>query len=151
MGRASLAEWITRVGLALLLFVVAAPAPAQSQAQAGSVGRRVPVCIRPAPPSFDPRAVLAAPGGFDCARRQTAWGPGDYLVVSRPLRIAANWPARVRSGSVWQDRMTLYALYADGRIASVRNDGSAISRHIQLGAIFQHVLPARGIPIVRLL
>lgn len=147
MGRASLLRWIARVACAALALVTTAPA----HAQAGSVGERVPVCVRPAPASFDLRAVLAAPIGFDCATPQTAWGPGDYLVASAPLRVAANWPARVRSGSVWQDRVTLHALYADGRIVSVRSDGRALSRHIQLGAIVQHVMPARGVPIVRLL
>lgn len=149
MGGGSLAKWIRRVAWAVLMLVAAGAAPAY--AQAGSVGERVPVCIRPAPASFDPLAVLADPGGFDCLRPQTDWGPGDYLAVSAPLRTAAHWPARVRSGSVWQDRMTLYALYADGRVVGVRSDGRAMSRNLQLGAIFQHVLPVRGVPVTRLL
>lgn len=147
MGRTFLAKWIARAALALLALLAAGPAGAQ----AGAVGEPVPVCVRRADPGLDPLALLARPAGFDCAAPQTAFGPGDYYVVSRPLGVAANWPARVRSASVWQDRVTLHALYADGRVATVRSDGRDIARRIQLGAIFQHVLPARGVPIVRLL
>jgi diguanylate cyclase (GGDEF)-like protein len=89
------------------------------------------------------------PGRFDCGVRQTALGSGDYWALSTPFR--ATGPVDVRIGSLWQERVTLHALYADGTIVSAVTDGHAASRHLQLGAIIERGLPERGAPLVRLL
>lgn len=122
-----------------------------ASAGAGSVGEPVEVCVRRDEPGLNMRALLRRPVGFRCDLPQTAWGPGDYLVVSEPLSVGAHWPARVRSGSVWQDATTIHALYADGGIWSVRTDSVGASDRIQLGAMLEHKLPVRGVPVVRLL
>lgn len=146
MGR-ELVRYCTAALVAALVLLVAAPV----HAQAGTAGEAVRVCVRRAEPGLDVRALLRRPRGFDCATPQRAWGPGDYLVVSEPLRVGRHWPVHVRSGSLWQHRQTLYALYADGRVLSVRTDAARLSGKIQLGSIVEDVLPARDRPVVRLL
>ena len=122
-----------------------------ADARPGSAGDAIATCVKRADPRIDPRAELARPVGYDCATRQMRFGAGDFLVISQPIRTGANWPAQVRSASLWQTRSTLHALYADGRIASLSMDQHAASRGVQLGAIFQQTLPVRGVPVVRLL
>ena len=122
-----------------------------ARAQVGAAGTAVAVCIKRAPPRFDVRAEFTRPAGYDCVTPQKRFGAGDYLVVSGPLSTGANWPTLVRSASVWQDRASLYALYADGHIAARRTDARAAAQGLQLGAIFQQTLSPRGVPVVRLL
>jgi hypothetical protein len=97
--------------------------------------------------------MFAAVARFDCNRRQTSFGSGDYWVISQPL---GNVPgvqtrSRVRVGSLWQDAVTLYALYPDGKIRGWRFDGRQASRHLQLGAMIEWPLPTDIGPPVRLM
>jgi len=57
----------------------------------------------------------------------------------------------VRIASLWQESVTLYALYPDGAIAARTYDGHGVTRHLQLGAIIEWTLPSRDSPPVRLL
>lgn len=126
-------------------------APFAAQARVGAAGGAVAVCVKRAAVRIDPRAEFARPAGYDCVTPQRRHGAGDYLVLSRPLKIDAHGPTLVRSASLWQDRATLYALYADGHMATLPMDQRAASRGLQLGAIFQQALPVHGVPVVRLL
>jgi len=131
------------------LFVSAFACAVPSAAQAGLAGRPVAVCVARAMPGMAPRALFAEPGRFDCKLRQTRLGSGDYWVLSAPIR--ATGPIDVRIGSLWQERVTLHALYADGRIVSAVTDGHTATRNLQLGAIIERGLPEHGAPLVRLL
>jgi len=134
------------VGAVLASGVIgAAPAAAQT----GIAGRPVAVCVTPAKPGMKPRALFAQADRFNCETRQTGFGSGEYWVLSEPVRVTG--AADIRVGSLWQERMALFALYADGAIVSAVTDGHAASRHLQLGAIIQRELPARAAPLVRLL
>ena len=134
------------VGAVLASGVIgAAPAAAQT----GVAGRPVAVCVTPAKPGMKPRALFNQTTRFDCDTKQTAFGSGDYWVLSAPVNVTG--PADVRIGSLWQERATLFALYADGAIVSAVTDGRSATRHLQLGAIIQRELPARAAPLVRLL
>ncbi|WP_374944307.1 diguanylate cyclase domain-containing protein [Sphingomonas sp.] len=130
------------------LLALAAP---RAWGQAGSAGDAVAVCVKRAGARIDVRAEFVHGAAYDCTTPQTQFGAGDYLVLSRPLNTGAHWPILVRSASLWQARATLYALYADGRMATLPMGQHAASRGLQLGATFQQVLPVRGVPIVRLL
>ena len=143
----SLARLTIFLGAAWLLAVLAPAVRAQS----AHAGEAIKVCLKRADVRVDAAMEFARPAGYDCTTPQMRFGPGNYLVLSGPLRTGANWPTLVRSASLWQDRATLYALYADGRVATLPMDGTAASRGLQLGAIFQQTLPARGVPVVRLL
>lgn len=136
------------IALSLLAGLVV---PTAASAGAGDVGDPVTTCVRRAAPGLDPRALLAKPTGFDCRTPQAEFGRGDFLLLSESLSIAADQPVHVRSGSVRQARTTIHALYADGAIHSVSTDSRAITSHLQLGAIFEHQMPVRGVPVVRLL
>jgi diguanylate cyclase (GGDEF)-like protein len=127
---------------------IASPAAAH-----GAVGTPVATCVARADPTVPARTLFRSQGRFACAGAQTAYGSGDFDVLSRPIEsaIGVDWPAHVRFGSVWQQSATLYALYADGAIARVPLDGQAVSRSLQLGAIIDIRLPYRRIAVTRLL
>ena len=118
---------------------------------AGTTGRPLAVCIRPARPGDDPRAIVRDLAGFDCATPQQQFGPGDFWVVSQPIgeRSRSRRPLAARIGSVWQERVTLHVLYADGRmrIATTQNT----SRRIQIGAVVEDPLPRLPVAADRLL
>lgn len=134
------------VGVVLTSGVIGA---APAFAQTGVAGRPLAVCVTRAKPGMQPRALFAQADRFDCDTRQTAFGSGDYWVLSAPVNVSGI--ADVRIGSLWQERTTLFALYADGAIVSAVTDGRAATRHLQLGAIIERDLPARTAPLVRLL
>ena len=146
MWRRGFFNLMALVGAILASGVIdAAPAAAQT----GVAGRPVAVCVTRAKPGMQPRALFAQAERFDCDTKQTAFGSGDYWVLSAPVNV--NGIADVRVGSLWQERTTLFALYADGAIVSAVTDGRAATRHLQLGAIIEREMPARTAPLVRLL
>ncbi|HEU4959414.1 MAG TPA: diguanylate cyclase [Sphingomonas sp.] len=121
-------------------------------AEVGAIGQPVAVCVTRAEPGMTAEALLHQRGGFDCTTPQTDFGSGDFWVRSEPLdRIDMRSPHEIRIASLWQDRVTLYALYGDGRIFRFSDDGHGASRHLQLGAMIQHQTPPSTVPLVRLL
>ena len=145
MTRSGLWFWSLALALACLLL------PSPARAQAGLVGDPIAVCVQRVAAGQTAAALLARPAGFDCATDQRRFGPGDYWVLSEPISAGKNWPARIRTASLWQERVTLWARYADGRIAMLQGDGQATTRRIQIGAIVEYQLPERGMPVVQLL
>lgn len=123
--------------------IVATPAMAQSR------GSALGVCIARVAPGTTARDMVAAPGRFDCVKPQSAFGAGDFWAISPPMRRTG--PLAVRIASLWEQRITLHALYADGAIVSSTLDQHGTTHHIQLGAIIEQALPARAAPVVRLL
>ena len=126
---------------------------APARAQAGAVGDPAPVCVARADPGAAPRALLATPAHFNCLENQRSFGPGDFDVLAPRLKAGTGqtWPAHVRFGSVWQRNATLFALYADGKIARVPLDEHALTRFLFLGAIVDVRLPYRRVAVTRLL
>ncbi len=135
--------------LAVLIAAIAVMIAHPAQAQINVVGDPVSICIARAKPGMTPATLLAGQAQFDCSSRQTSLGPGDFWVRSAPL--SRTGPLRIRSMSVWQKRVSLYAQYADGTVLANTLDDHAASRHIALGAIIEQALPARPAPLVRLL
>jgi diguanylate cyclase (GGDEF)-like protein len=136
-----------------LLLAIATLWVCPAQARSAVTGAPLTTCVAPARDGDRPAGMFAAPARFDCNRRQTSFGSGDYWVISQPL---ANVPglhsrSRVRVGSLWQDAVTLHALYADGKIRGWRFDGRQASRHLQLGAMIEWPLPTDIGPPVRLM
>jgi len=148
MAGESIGRMVARLLAALALLMSASAA----QAQIGDVGDHVATCVLRAQPGMDPAVLLRQRGGFDCTTPQIDFGPGDYWVRSQPLaRVDTRSPHEIRVASLWQKRLTLYALYADGRVYRFADDSHELSRHIQLGAIIQHQTPPSPVPLVRLL
>ncbi|MFL9841246.1 diguanylate cyclase [Sphingomonas sp. ST-64] len=133
---------------------IAGAAPAHATApgwSAGTTGRPLSVCVRRAAPGDDPRKIVRDLAGFDCATPQLQFGPGDFWVVSQPIgeRSRSRRPLSARIGSVWQDRVTLHVLYADGRMRRATTQNT--SRRIQIGAVVEDPLPRLRAPVDRLL
>lgn len=116
------------------------------------VGLPLKVCVARAQPGMTAAAVLKARSGFDCTTPQSRLGAGDYWAVSGPVPAAAQpgIPFGVRTSSLWQDRITLFALYPDGEIVRRTADDVQAARNMQLGAIVMQQLPHRRDAPVRL-
>ncbi len=145
--------WSCRTVLIALLLAIGVFGSASARAQAGIVGAIVPTCIARIAPGDSPRAMFEHPDRFDCTTRQTAFGRGDYWVLSGPLPELTDHigAIRVRQASLWQDRLAVYALSADGRIVGTANDQVGISRHIRLGAVIEHRFAPTEARVVQLL
>jgi len=142
--------WLIRAVL-LALSVVCCAGTANARPLIGD-GLDLPVCIAPAAAATNVAQALSAGAAFDCGGAQSDRGPGDYWALSAPIPAAAgNGDVRVRLLSLWQDALTLHALYADGRIVTIRTTSATLPRYIQLGAIVEFDLPGRGVPLTRLL
>ncbi len=135
--------------LAALAVSVALVAPAPVSAQAGDIGNPLTLCVARAVAGQQARMVFAGKVPLDCKSRQTDFGGGDFWVLSSSF--SKRGEVALRSGSLWQDRRIVYALYADGVILKRVSDGLAASRNLQLGAIFLDQLPSRPAPLVRVL
>ncbi len=151
---------MTRGIVTLLGFVVALAAffasPAQARPpgwSAGTTGRPLATCIRRAAPGDDPRAIARDLAGFDCTTPQKQFGSGDFWVISEPVgeRSRSRRPLNARMLSLWQDRLTLHVLYADGRIETMADDTVGMTKRIQLGAIIEYPIPRLRAPVDRLL
>ncbi len=142
----------TRVLLWLFAPVALMLGAGAAHAQAGSVGEPLHVCIARADAAMAPPALFAAPERFRCGGRQAEWGPGDFWALSEPIHVAGAQAIQVRIASLWQDRVTLYALHADGTIDRIVTDGHDATRSLQLGAIIANTISLQGrAPLVRLL
>jgi diguanylate cyclase (GGDEF)-like protein len=132
--------------VALVMSLAAPPARAQSAV----TGMPLSVCVTRVAPGDKAAGMFAEPRRFDCGVPQTSLRGGDYWVLSQPLGTIPDRDIRerVRIASLWQDRVTLYALYPDGQVRGWGYDGYAVSRHLQLGAMIQWRLdPKLGAPV----
>ena len=135
--------------LAMLVAMVSTLTAPNAHAQSAVVGAPLSVCVARVAAGDSATTMLATPGRFDCTTPQTKLRDGDYWVLSQPLGAIADAGERerVRIGSLWQDRVTLYALYPNGQVRGWGYDGSGISQHLQLGAMIQWRLdPRLGAP-----
>jgi diguanylate cyclase (GGDEF)-like protein len=139
-------------GALLLAMIVLALGMGATRAQARTIGAPLDVCIARAKAGMTAPALFANPERFTCGRRQTDWGPGDFWVLSQPIRVSGTRPVEVRIGSLWQERVTLYALHADGAIDRIVTDGHGATRSLELGAIIGETVRMHDhAPLVRLL
>ena len=139
--------------LTMLALALSALCATPASAQGAVTGTTLDVCIARVQPTDRAAALFAQPARFDCTTPQTRFGSGDYWVLSPPLAGIPDRDQRlrVRIASMFQDAVTLYALYPNGRVRAWRYDGQAASRNIQLGAMVEWPLPAAAGPPERLL
>lgn len=137
----------------IVLCTVVAAQPAQATPEARAAGKPFAVCVMPDRPGMTAAEAFAHPERFDCTSRQSQFGPSDFWAMSRalPAGLPADQPLAVRTGSLWQNAMTLYALYPDGKVVVSRANDRGLTRSLQLGAIIERRLPDRGIVPTRLL
>ncbi|AJP74571.1 sensor domain-containing diguanylate cyclase [Sphingomonas hengshuiensis] len=133
----------------LALYAAARPAIAEASA----AGSPLDLCILRDTGGMRPAALFHQPQRFDCTTPQHKLGTGDFWVLSSPIdrQSLESDPLRVRLASVWQERLTLHILYADGEILSMATGRTGVAPFIQLGAVVEQPLPARPAKVVRLL
>lgn len=145
--------WLRMMAIALFGALVLLVLPSPAIAQARLAGRALSVCVKRVMPGDRPAAMFARRSTFDCTTPQVALGRGDFWVLASKLPPQANAaaPFAVRNIALWQQKNTLYGRYADGRIASHVVSTREVARHLQLGAIVEHRLPGRSVPLTELL
>ncbi|TKD53360.1 diguanylate cyclase [Sphingomonas baiyangensis] len=129
--------------VATLLAMLGQPAAARANA---AIGTLLPVCIAPAQAGTIADVAAGRLTG-DCRTEQTRFGEGDFWAIAPavPARAAGSEPIdRVRIGSLWQESVSLFVLYADGHLVRIDADQRGISRRIQLGARVEFRLPLRA-------
>ena len=145
MVRRGIASVVGVVAAMLCALLMTTPAAARS-------GQPLATCIVRATPAMTAAALFAQPTRFDCATPPTRYGAGDFWVMSAPLAAtAAPSSPVIRIASLWQDRVTLYVLHADGHIVERSFTNADTARHLRLGALIETALPAAATPPVRLL
>ncbi len=131
----------------VMLLAAATSAPA-----AASMGMPLSLCIVRAAPGMTARTLFATPGRFDCTSPQRTFGSGDFWVLSQRLPVIdSHGPLTVRTASVWQDRVSLHTLYADGAIRRTTYTSRTTGERLMLGAMIAQTLPHHGAVPVRLL
>ena len=142
--------------LVILAMIVALTFPGVGQAKdvertgGPLAGVAIPLCIAPARRADTAARMFGTPPRFACDGPQTRFGAGDFWAISPPLATirGAAGRTRVRVSSLWQDSITLYALYPGGFVREWRLDQAGISRHLQLGTMIEWRLPAQaGMPV----
>jgi diguanylate cyclase (GGDEF)-like protein len=137
------------VCLCLSFMVPIAPA----HAQAGFAGDQLNVCVLPDTGGMSAAELIRHPERFDCTTPQHKFGKGDFWVISSDINRASTpaVPLNIRNASLWQTRLSLHALYADGRMYSVATGPQGITPFLQLGAIAEFPIPPAQAPIVRVM
>lgn len=146
--------WRHVVGLFLTAMAMAiALHPGTAKAQNAFDNPPLALCVKKAVAGESPRAQFHPDARFDCGKSKGGFVPGDYWVIARtlPSWSTPSAPVAVRTAASWQDRTTLYGRYADGTIIALTMGQNDVSRHLQLGAIVEQVLPARSTPLVGLM
>jgi diguanylate cyclase (GGDEF)-like protein len=146
-------SWFLRFVLALAAALTLALAASPANAQAGVAGKPLKVCVLRDTGGVNAAELIRQPGRFDCRPDQYKLGAGDYWAISEDinLRSRSRAPLNARIASLWQQRLALHVLYADGSIRTLDADGRGITRLIQLGAQVQHAVPRHGAEVVRLM
>lgn len=130
------------------MLVWGAPASA-GDGGVGVVGQALSLCVLRDRPGLDPAGLLAGRTAFACVKDQRQLGGGTFWLRTPPLERYG--PVNVRSASLWQGTVRLYALYGDGTVLTTTIDQRGASRRMQLGATIEVPLPGRPAPLVRLL
>lgn len=127
--------------------------PNTARAQNAIENPPLALCIKKAAAGDTARAQFRAAATFDCGKSKKGFVPGDYWVMAQtlPSWSTPSAPVAVRAAASWQERSTLYGRYADGTLVTLPLGKKDVSRHLQLGAIVEQVLPARAVPLVGLL
>lgn len=134
---------------AMILAIFGAPARAQNALDNPPLA----LCTKKAVAGETAIAQFSARTGFNCRRSNEHFLPGDYWVIAQtlPSWSTPSAPVAVRTAASWQDRTTLYGRYADNTVVALPLEQKDVSRHLQLGAIVEQVLPPRAVPLVGLM
>ncbi len=124
-----------------------------ANAQNAVAGRPLEICVLRDTGGMNPAVLIQHPERFDCTTPQYKFGSGNFWVISEDInqRSRSREPLNARIASVWQERLSLHVLYADGRMTSQATDSRGVTPLVQLGALTEYLLPRLEAPVVRLL
>ena len=111
----------------------------------------VETCVLRAAPGMTARMLFATPGRFDCQTPERRFGSGDFWIRSGTLPATAAAADHITMTATWQDRVSVYTLYADGMIRSARYTPRTTGSRLRLGSMIQVAIPHRATPPVMLL
>jgi diguanylate cyclase (GGDEF)-like protein len=102
---------------------------------------------------MDPAKLIHQPERFDCTTPQHKLGSGNFWAISDRIDRAVTpaETANLRMASLWQDGLTVFALYDDGWIYRVTADARGLTPYLQLGAIGEFPLPPADSKLVRVM
>lgn len=145
--------YFSRAIAVLIALIGIAGLAAPASAQRAFTGTPVDVCILPDTGGMDPAVLIRHPDRFDCSSAQHKLGSGNFWVISKDInqRSSAETPLNVRIASLWQERLSLRVLYADGRMTHSATDARGVAPWVQLGALVEQPLPRLDADVVRLL
>jgi len=135
--------------LGIALSLAATPA----HAQAGMAGRELKVCVLRDTGGMNAAELIQHPERFDCTTPQHRLGAGDFWIVSEGInqRSRPRAPLNARVASLWQDELSFYTLYTDGKLVSTTTGSRGVTPWLQLGAIVENPIPPSRAEIVRLM
>ncbi|MDF7777053.1 GGDEF domain-containing protein [Sphingomonas sp. AOB5] len=124
-----------------------------ASAQRADAGRELAVCVLRDTGGMNPAQLIQHPERFDCKTPQHKMGSGDYWVISEDIgvRSRSREPLNIRWASLWQQSVSVHALYSDGRMSTVQTGSRGIAPWIQLGAIAEVPLPRLTSKVVRVM
>lgn len=133
----------------MAMIISAAPASGQNALENPPLA----LCVKAATAGETARKQFATLASFDCRTPQSRLDGSDFWVAAATL---PNWstptaPVAVRTAASRQNRTTLFGRYADGAIIAMPLERADVSRHLQLGAIVEQILPARAAPLVQIM
>lgn len=143
---------LTRRLICIAILALLACTVPPGHAQAGVAGQPLGVCL--VRDTGQAAADLARhPERFDCTTPQNRLGSGNFWAITQPIDRRSTFmdPLVLRFASLWQDRLTLHFVYADGAIRRWQSDARGITPLIQLGAIAQAPVPVRDPALARVL
>ena len=137
--------FISAVAMMIMMF---GSTPAEAR-----TGRSLAVCLLRATPELSAPDLFRTPSRFNCTTPQSSYGSGNFWVLSEvlPTDLTRVPDLRARTASVWQNRVTLYVLYADGAIRRTGFTSRTSGRHLTIGATLSLTLPPHDARPVRLL
>ncbi|RYY29056.1 MAG: diguanylate cyclase [Sphingomonadales bacterium] len=142
-----------RVFAAIIVCIGLVGLATPASAQRAISGRPLAVCVLPDTGGMNPAILIQHPERFDCTTPQHEFGAGNFWVISKDINQQSriHEPLNVRLASLWQDKLALRVLYADGQMTTTTTDARGVAPLIQLGAFVEQPLPQRDAKIVRLL
>ncbi|RYE03633.1 MAG: diguanylate cyclase [Sphingomonadales bacterium] len=146
-------RFLSRMIAVLIACICLAGFVPPASAQRAFTGQPLQVCVLPDTGGMNPATVIQHPERFDCTTEQHKFGPGNFWVISNDIhrRSLSGEPLNARIASLWQDRLSLHVLYADGRMSSTTTGPRGVTPLLQLGALVEQPLPQFDSDVVRLL
>lgn len=137
--------------LGALYLALSFPFMDAAQARVGLSGPGLPTCVAAARPGERFADLVAGRIALDCGARAVRYGSGDFWASTLPMNLSvADGRMRLRHATMWQRRITLGFIHADGQVDWIRADPRGVNRRVELGGIIEFDIPAARSPLTRI-